>query len=183
VNKLGRTFRINVGFLINQPIGYNRDIPFELDQYTFDESFSVRDLNGNLSISRTQSGLRVQGDFTALTTTECGRCLEDFELTLDSHFEEIFTYETNPLSEDELIIPEDGNIDFEPYIHDYLLLEMPINPVCKPDCLGLCDICGENRNLRDCGHVHEEPMTAMARELMKTVEGDHYPGKNTPITE
>ena len=182
MNKPSRTFRINVGFLINQPIGFYRDIPIELDQFDFDESLSVRDLKGNLNLSRTQSGLRIQSDFTALTTVECGRCLEEFELALDSHFEEIFTYENHPLSEDELIIPEDGNIDFEPYIRDYLLLEVPINPLCKPDCLGLCDICGENRNLHDCGHEHEKPTPNMAR-LMKNVEGSFYPEKNTPISE
>ena len=182
MNKSKRIFRINVGFLINQPIGYNRDIPIELEQYDFDESLSVRDLQGNLNLDRTQSGLRIQGDFTALTSAQCGRCLEDFELKLESHFEEIFTYENHPLSEDELIIPEDGNIDFEPYVRDYLLLEVPINPVCKPDCLGLCDICGENRNLRDCGHEHEKPMTKMAR-LMKSVEGELNPEKNSPLSE
>jgi uncharacterized protein len=171
-----------VGFLINQPIGYNRDIPFELGEYTFDENFSVQDLNGNLNLDRTQSGLRIQGHFTASSMVTCGRCLEEFELVLDSHFEEIFTYENNPLSEDELIIPETGYIEFEPYIRDYLLLEVPINPVCKPDCLGLCDICGENRNLHNCGHEHEKPVTNMAR-LMKSVGGSFSPGKNTPISE
>jgi len=182
VNKPSRTFRINVGFFINQPIGYNRDIPFELAQYDFEDGLSVRNLEGNLNLSRTQGGLRIQGDFKALTTAQCGRCLDDFELALDSQFEEIFTYENHPLSEDELIIPEDGNIDFEPYVRDYLLLEVPINPICKPDCLGLCDICGENRNLRDCGHEHQQPETKMAR-LMKNVGGSFYPEKNTPISE
>jgi len=182
VNQPRRTFRINVGFFINQPIGFNRDIPFELDQYDFDESLSVRDLKGNLNLSRTQSGLRIQSDFTAMTSAQCGRCLENFDLALDSHFEEIFTYEYHPLSEDELIIPEDGNIDLEPYIRDYLLLELPINPVCKPDCLGLCDICGENRNLHDCGHAHELPVTKMAR-MLKTVEGSFYPENNSPLSE
>jgi len=182
VNKAERVFRINVGFLINQPIGYNRDISIELEHHPFDETLTVDDLKGSLNIDRTQSGLRVQANFTAVTNAQCGRCLEDFQLKLESEFEEIFTYEHNPLSEEELIIPEDGNIDFEPYIRDYLLLEVPINPVCKPDCRGLCDICGENRNLHDCGHGHEKSLTGMAK-AMKTIEGSFYPGKNTPITE
>ncbi len=110
------------------------------------------------------------------------RCLEDFQLKLNTEFEEYSHIEHNPLSEEELIIPEDGNIDFEPYIRDYLLLEVPIKPVCKPDCRGLCDICGENRNLRDCGHEHEKSPTGMAK-AMKTIEGSFYPGKNMQITE
>jgi len=182
VNKAERIFRINVGFLINQPIGYNRDIPFELDHFSFDEILTVIDLKGNLNIDRTQSGLRVQAEFSAVTEAECGRCLTSFRQALHTEFEEIFTYEHNPLSDEETIIPEDGNIDFEPYVRDYLLLEVPINPVCKPDCRGLCDICGENLNLRDCGHDHEKPRANMA-DALKSIEGSIYPGKKTPIQE
>ena len=182
MNTAERIFRINVGFMINQPIGYNRDIPIELGHHSFDEILTVDDLKGNLNIGRTQSGLRIQAHFTALTSAECGRCLTDFELPLDSEFEEIFTYEHNPLSEDEMVIPEDGNINFEPYIRDYLLLEVPINPLCKPDCRGLCDICGQNLNVRDCGHEHEKPLNKMA-DAMQSVGGSLYPRKNTPIEE
>lgn len=49
-------------------------------------------------------------------------------------------------------IPEDGNIDFGPILREYLLLEMPIKPLCKPDCKGLCTVCGENLNLTTCEH-------------------------------
>jgi len=182
VNTAERIFRINVGFLINQPIGYNRDIPFELDRFTFDDILAVDGLRGNLNISRTQSGLRIQGNFSAATHAECGRCLEDFGRQLETEFEEIFTYEHNPLSEEELIIPEDGNIDFEPYIRDYLLLEVPINPVCKPDCRGLCDICGENLNMRECGHAHEQPAAPIAA-AMKSIAGSLLPDKKTPISD
>jgi uncharacterized protein len=182
VNTAERIFRINVGFLINQPIGYTRDIPIELAHQVFDENLTVDDLKGNLNISRTQSGLRVQAIFKAVTNAECVRCLEVFQLPLETTFEEIFTYEHNPLSEEELIIPEDGNIDFEPYVRDYLLLEVPINPICKSDCRGLCDICGENLNFRDCGHEHDEPLANMA-EAIQSIEGKFYPGKNTPIKE
>ncbi len=185
MNKAERIFRINVGFMINQPIGYNRDIPIELSHHSFDEILTVDDLKGNLNIDRTQSGLRIQADFTAITSAECGRCLVDFKLPLHTEFEEIFTYENNPLSEEELIIPEDGNINFGPYIRDYLLLEVPINPVCTPDCRGLCDICGQNLNLRDCGHTHEKPLTPFAKALKSVGNGvaPFYPEKKSSIEQ
>lgn len=182
MNKSERVFRINVGFLINHPIGYKRDILFEIEHYSFDETLLVEELKGTLNLSRTQSGLRVQGDFKALNNAICGRCLKDYKQILATHFEEIFTYGNRPLSEDELIIPEDGNIDFEPYIRDYFILELPINPVCKSDCRGLCDICGENLNVRDCGHKHEKPLTAIAQS-MKSIEGNLFHGKNKTIKE
>ncbi len=182
MNKSDRVFRINVGFLINQPIGYDREIPFDRAQFSFDETLSVEDFKGTLNLNRTQNGLRVNGNFSTKVKATCGRCLEDFTQKLNSQFEEIFTFENELLSEDESMIPEDGNVDFEPYIRDYLLLEVPINPVCKEDCRGLCDICGENLNKRDCGHEHERPLTSMAQS-MKALEGSLYPGKNAPIKE
>jgi uncharacterized protein len=61
------------------------------------------------------------------------------------------------MDESGLVVPEDGNIDLEPIVYEYLLLEIPINPVCREDCKGLCDICGENLNEESHNpHTHEE---------------------------
>ena len=56
-----------------------------------------------------------------------------------------------------LILPEDGHIDLEPLIREYLTLEIPIQPLCKPDCKGLCVECGENLNERLCEHQTKQP--------------------------
>jgi uncharacterized protein len=154
VNLKRRPFRINIGFLINQPIGTLREIPFEFENYILENEFPVDDLRGIITLARTQNGIRALIDFFADTESECGRCLEPFKLKLHANFEAIFTFENRPLSEDEEIIPEDGNIDFEPLIREYLMLEIPFKPICKPDCRGLCSFCGENLNEKDCGHSH-----------------------------
>jgi len=183
VNQTDRAFRINIGFLINQPIGYYRDIPFEFEHYTFDENLSLDQLRGVINLSRTQNGLRLQAEFEAFTQAECGRCLQDYRLHLTTQFEEIFTFENHPLSEDEQIIPEDGNIDFKTYIRDYFLIEIPIKPVCKPDCKGLCIVCGHNLNLGVCKHSRSEKKNGTAKGLLKSLSGNPYPGKNAPITQ
>jgi uncharacterized protein len=183
VNQSDRDFRINVGFLINQPIGYYRDIPFEFEHYTFDESLSVDQLKGVINLNRTQTGLRMLAEFECLTQAECGRCLQDFDLSLKTQFEEIFTLENYPLSEDEQIIPESRNIDFRPYIRDYILIEIPINPVCEPDCRGLCKVCGQNLNLGECEHERSAIRSGFARGLLKSQNNNPYPGKNAPITQ
>lgn len=159
-------FRINLGFLVNQSPGFQRDIPFEFDKFVFDEDSRVEDLRGNIALSRTQNGVRALGDASGRISLECGRCLETFPQELQSEFEEIFTFSNRPLSEDETIIPEDGNIDFEPIIREYLLLEIPYSPVCRPDCKGLCIVCGQNLNEKICEHMEariaeEEGSTAI----------------------
>ena len=153
MNSYRRPFRINIGFLINQPAGYMKDVPLEFDQLVMADETEFSDLRGIIQLARTQNGFRSLVDFTATQVVECGRCLETFNLRLHTEFEEIFTFHNRPLSEDEQVIPEDGFIDFEPLIRDYLLLEMPINPVCQPDCRGLCNVCGQNLNEEECVHV------------------------------
>jgi len=155
VNYPQKPFRINIGFMINQPIGYEREIPFKLPHYVIDEDFELNDLEGTIILNRTQSGLRTFGEFSGTIDAECVRCLEKFSQPVDSSFEELFTFNRKEISEDELLIPEDGFIDFEPLVRDYFLLALPISAVCREDCLGLCSICGENLNERICSH-HQE---------------------------
>ena len=154
MNSNRRPFRINIGFLINQPVGTLREIPIEAESYSLEKEFPVEDLHGVISLARTHNGIRSITEVNALTDSDCGRCLVPFKQDLHTEFEENFTFENRPLSEDELIIPEDGNIDFEQLIREYLVLEMPYKPVCRPDCKGLCVVCGQNLNEKDCGHPH-----------------------------
>jgi uncharacterized protein len=152
VNSIRRPFRINIGFLINQPVGTLREIPLEFESYSLENEFPVIDLQGVITLARTHNGIRSLAEINAKTDAECSRCLESFKQDLYAEFEEIYTFENRPLSEEEQIIPEDGNIDFEPLIREYLMLEIPFTPICRPDCKGLCIECGQNLNEKDCGH-------------------------------
>ena len=152
MNQPRHPFRINVGFLFNEPIGYVREIPFEFSQLLFSNEFSFNNFKGTAAFHRTQNGLRLFGDFEAQTKATCVRCLEEFELNVHTAFEEVFTYPNYPLSENEALIPENGFLDLEATIADFLLLEIPINPLCRVDCKGLCVQCGQNLNLSACVH-------------------------------
>ena len=155
MNHTGQPLRINVGFLVNQPPGFHREIPFEFESYELDEEFTVGKLNGTITLARTLNGVRALVDVYANFPLECGRCLEPFTQELHSEFEEIFTFSNRPLSDEEAIIPEDGNIDFKPILREYLLLEIPFTPICRPDCRGLCNICGQNLNDEICEHMEK----------------------------
>ena len=181
MNHPRRPLRINIGFLTNQPAGFQREIPFELEELPIDENTQFVMPKGLIRLARTQNGVRALIDFSADMKAECGRCLETFHLPLITHFEEIFTFHNRPLSEDEQIVPEDGNIDFEPLVRDYLLLEVPIKPVCRPDCRGLCGICGENRNKVDCGHDQPgegKALSALGLKLHQSLHQDKDRQKN-----
>lgn len=168
-------FRINTGFLINQPIGYARAIPFDLASYDFGEDFSVSDISGTVELTRTQDGLRALADLSASCEDQCGRCLDVFSNRLHTTFEEYFTFPFVEPSEDETAVAEDGNIDLEPIIHDYLMMENNINPLCREDCKGLCDICGQNLNHANCAHNSDDTSEAEKETIHKSASAEESP--------
>lgn len=99
----------------------------------------------------------MQAKFQCNIKTECVRCLTETIVPLQTEFDELYAFTVRSVSESGLILPEDGHIDLEPLIREYLTLEIPIQPLCKPDCKGLCVECGENLNVRMCEHQTKQP--------------------------
>ena len=144
--------RINVGFFHNLPVGSHRDIYFEFPEIHLPPDLDLKRFSGLVHISRTPQGLLFEGKFKALAPTECVRCLEPFDLELNTEFDEVYAYHSGSFTESGLYVPEDGNIDLSPVVREYLLIESPIKPICKPECQGLCIECGTNLNFSTCEH-------------------------------
>ena len=79
--------------------------------------------------------LSLAGDMKLL----CGRCLEVFDMPL-----EIETQLNYPVGKDQ------QEIDIGPDIREEIMLDYPIQPLCKPDCRGICPKCGKNLNEGGC---------------------------------
>ena len=162
-----KPFRINVGFIIHEEVGYSHEIPFELDKVRL-EDLELKDFEGSVHIGRTPQGLVVLGKFSGDTTLECVRCLKEFAHRLVWEVTELYAFNAKSVSESELILPDDAHIDLAPLLREYALLEVPINPLHDPDCKGLCPECGEDLNLRDCGHrteTNDSPFSALKKLL------------------
>jgi uncharacterized protein len=168
VTNLRRPLRLNVGFLIKSPIGTRRDFNFDFDKMHLGEDLTVKKFSGTAYFDRTQQGLLVQGEFGAEAELECVRCLDTFSQTLKWSFSDLYAFDKRNITDSGLLVPEDAQIDLEPLLREYALLEFPINPICKPDCNGLCPVCGENLNHTDCGHRLEpdSPFAAL-KDLLK----------------
>ncbi len=158
-----KPFRINIGFIAHEEIGRSHDFPFEFDKIVLGDDLELRNLDGIVNIGRTPQGLVLQADFSAETTVMCVRCLQDSDQELDWSFTELYAFDKRSETDSELILPEDGHIDLAEMIREYALLEVPISPICKPDCQGLCAECGQNLNEKDCGHKPIEPDSPFAK--------------------
>ena len=163
-----RPFRINVGFIIHEEVGYTCEFPFEFEKVRIDEDLDLQNFIGTIQISRTPQGLLFDGNFSGETLLECVRCLNEFSKPLVWNLTELYAFNEKSVSDSGLIIPEDAQIDLESIIREYALLEIPINPICKPDCKGLCPVCGQDLNVADCGHhppQDESPFSVLKKLL------------------
>lgn len=160
--------RLNVGFIVHQSVGYSRDFPIEIPGISSAEDLEFENLSGIVTVSRTTEGLLVQVKGETLTKAECVLCLEQFDQKLYLDFVEMFTFPSHADKDTELILPDDLNIDLFPLIREYLFLDMPISPTCRPDCKGLCSVCGENLNHTTCHHEIEidNPYLAVLKTLL-----------------
>ena len=162
-----KPFRINVGFIIHEEVGYSHRIPFELEKVKLDD-FELQNLTGEVTIDRTPQGLVVQGKFSAETRLECVRCLKEFIYPLEWEFTELYAFSKKSVSETGLLLPDDAHIDLAPLLREYALLEIPIKPLHDPDCKGLCIECGQDLNIKDCGHsqnLDDSPFSVLKKLL------------------
>jgi uncharacterized protein len=103
-------------------------------------------------------GVYVSGTARAPLAGECVRCLDPFEDDLEATFGQLFAYpdrRDEEVAEDEDTLLMEGDLlDLEPVLRDAVVLALPLRPVCRDDCPGLCSECGA-RLADDPDHHHE----------------------------
>ncbi len=123
-----------------------------------------------LALESLVEGLLVRGAVRGVYELECRRCLRSFDSSFDVHVTEVMAYDRQGGSEEGYAVSGD-HVDLEPVVRDAVMLAMPLNPLCMPDCRGLCPSCGANRNEIDCGHRAErtdlrwEPLRRLSDQL------------------
>jgi uncharacterized protein len=164
--------RLNVGFIVAQSTGYSRDFTVEIPQVRLPPDLELTNLAGDVRVSRTPQGLLVQAKIQGDTTLDCVRCLEPFSTILYANFTELYAFSRRNVTESGLLVPDDGQIDLAPLLREIMFLELPISPLCRPECKGLCPVCGENLNITTCNH-EDEPADPRLDVLKKLLENDN----------
>jgi uncharacterized protein len=150
--------QINVAQQLRSPIGTvgEHDVDLVMD-VTGDGNTSR--LQGGVTLTRTDRGILVEGVLNTEVELTCSRCLEFFRcpLTLkitEEYFPTVDVVSGTPLPlPDELgcfTIDENHELDLTEAIHQYALLAVPMKPLCRQDCAGLCPVCGQDLNLGEC---------------------------------
>ena len=148
--------QINVSQLLKEAIGSARE-------YEVNETINVAgggcEVQGEVKLVRTDRGIMVKGKLQTVVEVTCSRCLSLFNCPLVLNIEEEYFPTTDVVSGDSLPLPEEPGyfIIDERYVLDlteatrqYLMLAIPMKPLCREDCAGLCSRCGYNLNQGPC---------------------------------
>jgi len=121
-----------------------------------------------LTVTRASSGTVLELAFDVRLEGPCFRCLADAELSLSLHLRE---YEAAKPEGEEMRTEylEDERVDLSAWAHDAIALALPDKILCRPDCAGLCPVCGKDLNAEPHEHTEErtDPRWAKLRELQK----------------
>ncbi|MEZ4516886.1 MAG: DUF177 domain-containing protein [Chloroflexota bacterium] len=160
--------RFNFGYLLEADFGTIRTIELDYPEVKIDEDVTLTPLRGWFNATRTTEGIYIDGQLYSTLTTTCVRCLEDAIIPITINLDELFYYPPYTAPEGEAFIGEDGFLDLTPMVRDLSLLEVPINPLCQPDCQGLCQECGRNLNLGtcNCSDDNVDPRLAALQQLL-----------------
>ncbi|WP_100344411.1 YceD family protein [Compostimonas suwonensis] len=97
-------------------------------------------IHGELRLESIHEGILVSASLETTAVGVCGRCLRDIDLPVEVEFQELFAYSSEEAYDYEV---HDDHVDLEPLIRDAVVLSLPFQPVCQPDCPGLDPETGE----------------------------------------
>lgn len=157
----------------------------ERESFSFSEEFQVPIQEGRTAgckaevtgtIVKTGSRLLLEARVICRLSVECNRCLEQFDMPVDTSFNLVFhrgraDQMPEDVEEDDFILlsdTEENRFDIFPRVREAILLELPIKYLCSEDCMGLCARCGANLNVQgcSCGSEDTDPRWAPLRDLM-----------------
>jgi uncharacterized protein len=130
-------------------------------------------------------GVLVTAEVSAPLAGECARCLDEFTSGIEVGFQELFTRTAGTdrapgEAGDDGYLLEGDLLDLEPALRDALVLELPLSPLCAPDCLGLCSTCGVR--LADAEPDHGHPSDSGVWAVLKDLFPADAAGGNAGTT-
>lgn len=167
--------KYNVAQLLKEAIGSHRN--FDIEENICDADHPVEHVRGSVEMVRTHQGIWLRARLAVRVPQDCSRCLDAFSRTHSIELDEEFFPEIDvntgarvllPDDSEALYINSDHSLDLAEATRQATLAALPLKPLCKPECVGICDRCGLNRNQGscDCYNLEIDPRWAALRSLM-----------------
>ena len=111
----------------------------------------------------------VEAELDFSVTMPCDRCCDLVTREFSPRFSHTVVRELVSGEDEDLIVAPEERLDLDGLLTEDILLDMPSKFLCKPDCKGLCPVCGKNRNREECSCQRQEgdPRLAALRQLLE----------------
>jgi DUF177 domain-containing protein len=162
------------GLVVDREVAWHMPEPAEGD-----DTVQVDHIRLTGEIHKEGDGFAFSGDIATRATLGCSRCLEPYALPLTMHFDLIYTSrpeeparhgESRVDVESVTEVRFDGSrIDLDELLAEQVYLALPLKPLCRDGCRGLCPRCGANLNVAACGCTAEaevDPRLAALKRLV-----------------
>ncbi len=155
---------MNVAQLVNEAIGSTRTHEVS-DVVDIDGNGGDSWVQGKVKLTRTNRSIFVRGGLRTEVIVICSRCLDCFRYSLTLTIEEEYFPTTDVMGAASLYVHDEPGcftidehhiIDLTEAVRQYVLVTLPIKPLCCEDCPGLCPSCGHNLNLEPCNCPQQE---------------------------
>ncbi len=181
--------QFNVSQQLKSAIGATRE--YDINDSTDILGIGVETkVEGSVKFTRTNRGILVQGTLRGIVPVECSRCLKVFDYPLTINLEEEYFPIIDVNSGTPLEMPDDPAsftidehhiLDLTEAIRQNALLAIPMKPLCRADCKGLCQSCGKdlNKGQCDCAQAEIDPRWAKLASLAATKKKPNTRKKET----
>jgi uncharacterized protein len=164
--------RYNVASLLKSPVGTQMTVLVAVGHQQLGGDLVVDSIQGKVRLMRTDRRILAQGQLGVVVQAECVRCLEPVpRLPLQVDFEESFLL--HPINASKRTttygVTDDGYLDITHPLREQIIVSIPIRPLCRPDCRGLCSQCGQNLNHGPCNCSKDDldPRLAVLKSLLE----------------
>ena len=162
--------KLNISSLKKGKSTFEIDIP--------PEKLDIQDVvkkrvKGELVVEKRGNIIEIKGVIHYTLRLTCARCLEEFDKDMDEKVHLLLRKGKERILREKELTDEDIDtvyittdvFDIAPEIRDIILLSVPIKPLCKEDCKGLCPICGKNLNEGPCEHTKKRQPKADGKKI------------------
>ena len=168
--------RINVSGLLKSSLGSKRN-------YTVSDTINIAGsdslVQGEVWLTRTDRGILLKAELRTEVEVTCSRCLSPFRSPLTLNIEEEYFPVIDMVSGASLSLPEEPGyfvidkrhiLDLTEAVRQYALLVIPMKPLCREECAGLCPTCGHDLNQGpcDCPSQGLDPRWSELSKLLST---------------
>lgn len=158
---------IKISSLLLEDMGSTRTVKVELASFPLDTDLIARNVSASIRLTRLDSGVLAQGSLDGVVDLECVRCLGQFEQPFQTRFTEQYRQTVDILdgrgagpgpddvedddddSELAFEINDAHEIDLTELLRQWIVLALPMTPVCGPDCPGPLEIQNSDEDVED----------------------------------